>query len=507
LHIAGRRCLSVTALALAGLTVSTALALAQPRASDAAATHGVHIKPKAAEAPRGPLLAVVSIARQRIHVYDETGLVAQAPVSTGMAGYRTPTGVFSVLQKRRYHESNIYSGAPMPFMQRLTWSGVALHAGVLPGFPASHGCIRLPHGFAAELWGMTKLGTRVVVAPDDAPAVAIEDARLPAPRLTPVPLEGDRLQEEAAALAAGPALASAAERSVVDAQDELGPPGVPRLTPWQRANAARAYAARNAATTARAAKLATGAATTRAAEARDALAAQRRAELALHAAGRRRDAAARAALAASRSDAAEHAAQALAAAEDDLAEAQRDADEARLVEAAASQYASEAATAATDAETARGDAAAAVKAVERALEPISILVSKKAGRVYIRQGWVPIHDAPVAFQDAAGPLGTHLYLAMGPAADGGAMRWVAVSLPPSSSASSRSRSRTDGPVPSVPASSSRPETAESVLSRFVLSEETRRFVADRLWMGASLIVSDHGGSETGAYTDFIVLTR
>ena len=90
-------------------------------------------------------LIVVSIPKQRISVYGAGGFTAQSAVSTGTAGFPTPTGVFSVIQKNRYHRSNIYSGAPMPFMQRITWSGVAMHAGVLPGYPASHGCIRLTH--------------------------------------------------------------------------------------------------------------------------------------------------------------------------------------------------------------------------------------------------------------------------------------------------------------------------------------------------------------------------
>ena len=98
-------------------------------------------------------------------VYDNGTPIATAPVSTGMPGHPTPMGVFSVIQKDRYHHSNIYSDAPMPYMQRITWSGVAMHEGVVPGHPASHGCIRLPHEFAQRLWGMTKMGVRVVVTP------------------------------------------------------------------------------------------------------------------------------------------------------------------------------------------------------------------------------------------------------------------------------------------------------------------------------------------------------
>ena len=162
LRVAAGRRLGVAALTLAALMLAAAPGEAEPRAPGAAAPHGGH-KPKAAETPRGPLLAVISIARQRLHLYDGKGLVAQSLVSTGMMGYGTPTGVFSVLQKRRYHESNIYSGAPMPFMQRLTWSGIALHAGVLPGFPASHGCIRLPAKFASKLYQVTGVGTPVLI--------------------------------------------------------------------------------------------------------------------------------------------------------------------------------------------------------------------------------------------------------------------------------------------------------------------------------------------------------
>lgn len=480
---------------------------AEPRGPDTAAPLGTH-KPEAAEAPKGPLLAVVSIARQRIHLYDRNGTVAQSPVSTGMLGYRTPTGVFSVLQKRRYHQSNIYSGAPMPFMQRLTWSGIALHAGVLPGYPASHGCIRLPHHFAAELWGMTKIGMRVVVTPDDAQAIAIEDERLPAPRLMPVPLDDDRLQGQAAGLPNSPTFASVAGQRVADAQGEIGSAGLPRLTPWQRANAASAMALKNVAATARAAKAAAHAAGTKAAGARDAMAALRRAELALAAAELRRNAAVRAVAAASQPPAMERATQVLAAADDRLADARRAAEEARLTEAAAHQEAFEAAIAAAEAEEARQEAAVAVKAVERSLEPISILVSRKAGRIYIRQGWEPIHEAPVRFVGDGSPLGTHLYLATDATADGAALRWLSVSLPAPAPRVARPGEPRGAPVQPAASPGPRQETAAGALARFDLPEATRRFIADRLWVGASLIVTEHGISgETGPGTDFIVLTR
>jgi len=111
----------------------------------------------------GPLYLIISIERQMVHVYSGDRLVGMASVSTGTKGHRTPTGEYPILQKREWHRSNIYSNAPMPFMQRLTWDGIALHAGHNPGYPASHGCIRLPHAFARKLFGLTQIGTLVRV--------------------------------------------------------------------------------------------------------------------------------------------------------------------------------------------------------------------------------------------------------------------------------------------------------------------------------------------------------
>ena len=112
----------------------------------------------------GPMTLVVSLSDQTIRVYRGMKGIASSPISSGMPGYATEAGLFSILEKRRYHRSNIYSGAPMPWMQRLTWSGIALHGGVVPGYPASHGCVRLPLSFAQKLFHITTIGDRVVVA-------------------------------------------------------------------------------------------------------------------------------------------------------------------------------------------------------------------------------------------------------------------------------------------------------------------------------------------------------
>src|SRR5258708_5810407 len=109
---------------------------------------------KEAAKPQGPLVIAISIQQQKLRIYDANGFYAETPISTGMPGHPTPMGVFSIIQKHKLHHSNIYSGAPMPYMQRITWSGVAMHAGVLPGYPASHGCIRMPMPFALKLWNL-----------------------------------------------------------------------------------------------------------------------------------------------------------------------------------------------------------------------------------------------------------------------------------------------------------------------------------------------------------------
>ncbi len=125
-----------------------------------------------------PIMAIVSLRDQQITVYDDKGLIMRAPVSSGQKGRETPAGVFSVLQKDAEHYSNMYDDAYMPHMQRLTWSGIALHGGALPGYPASHGCIRMPYDFAERLFGATKLGIRVIVAPGNAAPVAIDHPAL-----------------------------------------------------------------------------------------------------------------------------------------------------------------------------------------------------------------------------------------------------------------------------------------------------------------------------------------
>jgi L,D-transpeptidase catalytic domain len=124
-------------------------------------------------APLGPVTIIISLTTQRAYAYRNGVPIGVSTISSGKAGHETPTGVFTILQKHVKHKSNLYSNAPMPFMERLTWDGIAMHAGKLPGYPASHGCVRLPYGFASLLYGVTALGLTVVITDDpDVPEIA-----------------------------------------------------------------------------------------------------------------------------------------------------------------------------------------------------------------------------------------------------------------------------------------------------------------------------------------------
>jgi L,D-transpeptidase catalytic domain len=137
--------------------------------------------------PDGPVAVIVSVPDQRVYVYRNGIQIGVSTCSTGKSGHDTPTGVFTILQKEEEHYSSKYDDAPMPNMQRLTWDGVALHAGKLPGYPASHGCVRLPAAFARNLYGITTIGTPVIIAGAHTEPIAVKD---------PGPILGTTLAEE-----------------------------------------------------------------------------------------------------------------------------------------------------------------------------------------------------------------------------------------------------------------------------------------------------------------------
>lgn len=180
--------------------------------------------------PGKPVLAVIGLREQKITVYDSEGAVLQAPVSTGQRGYETPAGIFTILQKNRDHVSNLYEDAEMPFMQRITWSGIALHAGPLPGHRASHGCVRLPYRFAERLFDLTGVGTRIVIVPKKADALSVSHPLLgslqragatasSADAIEGARLEATKARQEADTLALRAQQAAAAARSAEAAKD------------------------------------------------------------------------------------------------------------------------------------------------------------------------------------------------------------------------------------------------------------------------------------------------
>src|SRR5262245_14551668 len=181
--------------ALSTLTTSPADAQARKAARPA--------EPKEATAPRQagePLMAIVSIKSQQVTIYDADGWIFRAPVSTGTKGRETPAGVFAVVEKDRDHRSTLYDDAWMPHMLRITWNGIALHGGPLPGYAASHGCIRMPFGFAERLFDKVRLGTRVIISPNDAEPVDFSHSALFVPNseaLAAAPARAEKLAREA----------------------------------------------------------------------------------------------------------------------------------------------------------------------------------------------------------------------------------------------------------------------------------------------------------------------
>src|SRR5207253_3213417 len=185
----------VTLVAMAALTALTAGAAARP-ARPATALEAI--------APREagePIMAIVSIKSQQVTFYDAGGLILRAPVSTGVTGRETPAGVFAVLEREKDHHSTMYDDAWMPNMQRITWNGIALHGGPLPGYAASHGCVRMPFGFAEKLFDKTRIGMRVIISPNDAAPVEFSHPALFTPNaeaVAPAAAHAETLAREAA---------------------------------------------------------------------------------------------------------------------------------------------------------------------------------------------------------------------------------------------------------------------------------------------------------------------
>ena len=308
-----------------------------------------------------PIMAIVALRSQRITVYDADGWIMRAHVSSGQAGRETPAGIFSVIQKDAEHHSNLYDDAYMPHMQRLTWSGIALHGGPLPGHPASHGCIRLPYDFAAHLFDLTKLGMRVIVAPSDVAPISIAHPALFEPRPDARDAAATRVSEaEEAAKNADQARLAAltASREVAQATMPLRRMRNLRLIEEQRLAVAE-----------------------RSITSADSIEAKEAAE---------------AAKANSTAKIAELDAQ-LAPAEAEL--------QPKINALAAARKA------AVAAEEARVEAEEAAHALARP-EPVSVFISRKTQRLYVRQAFEPIFDIPITIRDTDLPIGTHVFTAL-----------------------------------------------------------------------------------------------
>ncbi|HLG81205.1 MAG TPA: L,D-transpeptidase family protein [Bradyrhizobium sp.] len=415
-----------------------------------------------------PILAIVSLQKQRITVYDAQGWILRAPVSSGQKGRETPSGVFSVIQKQAEHYSNLYDDASMPHMQRLTWSGIALHGGALPGYAASHGCVRMPYEFAEQLFDLTQVGLRVIVAPTDPAPVEIAHPAL----LQPKPGAGAQIVARNAELAEATLKLNQARQAAGTAYREATAALVPvRVAENQKIKADAQLAA---------AETAAASATTD--EARQA---------------------------------AEDAKAKASAAITEL-QTQLDAAKAELqVKADAHSSARDAVSAAEAAQTAAAEAA---RQAARAREPVSVLISRKTQRLYVRQGFEPIFDAPITIADPDRPIGTYVFTATARTGADDNVRWTAVELegpnPQVIATEPRGRMaahgvRNAGPRPAsaddAKATDAEARDAKAALDRITIPQD----VLDRI-PGASprssLIVTDESPSpETSKGTDFVVV--
>jgi hypothetical protein len=387
--VAMRRWSSPAVVTLALMATLTALT------ADAAARQTRRAPPAEATAPREagePIMAIVSIKSQKVTFYDAEGWILRAPVSTGITGRETPAGVFALLEKDKDHHSTMYDDAWMPNMQRITWNGIALHGGPLPGYAASHGCVRMPYGFAEKLFDKTRIGMRVIISPIDAEPVEFSHPALFVPNQAAVaaaPAKAEALAGEATEAAR---MAAEAKKAAVSAMRE---------------------AASVTASFRRLEKL------------------KRRADAALAFAGK--------ALAAAKTDAAKaRAGELQQKANAKAAELASQLDTARADAKSKPDAAAAAKDAAKAAQTRKADTAKAANEAKLALEPVSVYISRATRKLYVRRdthkpapdGGGEVFDAtievPVAIRDPDKPIGTHVFTAM--ARNGSGLRWTAVTI-------------------------------------------------------------------------------
>ena len=433
---------------------------------------------------RTPLIAVVSIRSQRVVVYAGHGKILESPVSTGQSGYETPVGIFSIIQRARDHYSNLYNNAPMPFMQRLTWSGIALHSGDLPGYPASHGCIRMPHGFAARLYGLSKRGMRVLVVRDDMSPVDFDHHAL----FKPGPAQPVPANDQA------PSNLVLSSTRAGDQQDAAAAP--PQS--WRSIAMAKEAAAEITAKKADEARRAADKLIDAAAEVEEELElaedAKARAEARIESATERLlEVEESSAFAQKLRDSKIKAQERLIAAQARI-DAIDAAGKAKIAVAVAARREAKAARLANFAAQSEAKAAGAQMA------PISVFISRKTQRLYVRQAFEPLFESDVTIHNARAPIGTTLFTAMHYTDGGADLRWNALTMYPSAGAHGSQRNR-DGEPTRTSA-----DAAKAALERITIPQDTVDRINELISPGSSLIISDEGMSrETSKGTDFVVL--
>ncbi len=389
-----------------------------------------------------PIMAIVSIKSQKVTFYDTEGWIYRAPVSTGTTGRETPAGVFALIEKDKDHHSSMYDDAWMPNMERITWNGIALHGGPLPGYAASHGCVRMPYDFAEKLFDKTEIGMRVIISPNDAEPVDFADPKLFVPN--------------ADAIKAAPGKAEALSREA------------------EEAARAADEAKKTAATTAR--------------EAATLTASLKKLE------GQKKSADAQLAytdklLAAAKSD------QAKAKAEDLKQKAQaKVADLQTQLDTAKADTKVSAAAAAKDALKAavakKADTARAATEAKLALEPVSVYISRSTQKLYVRRnthkpapdGGGEVFDTseyPVTIRDPDKPIGTHIFTAVAKSDTG--LRWTEVTID-------------DG------------DNAKDALDRVTIPQDVLDRIAPTAMPRSSIIISDEPlSAETNYRTEFVAV--
>jgi hypothetical protein len=440
--MAVRRWVPLAIVTLAAMATMTALT------ADAAARKARPAPTVEATAPRDagePIMAIVSIKSQQVTFYDADGWILRAPVSTGVTGRETPAGVFAVLEKDKDHHSTLYDDAWMPNMQRITWNGIALHGGPLPGYAASHGCVRMPFGFAEKLFEKTWIGMRVIISPENAEPVELSHPALLVPNRE--------------AIAAAPAKAEALAREAAEAArtvDEM--------------KKAAATATRETASLTVSLRKLTGLKTRADAElayADKALAAAKTDEARARAEDLKQKAAAKAADLGTQLDT-----------------AKADAKSKRDAAAAAKDDAKAAATR-------KADTAKAASEAKLALEPASIFISRATQMLYVRRnthkpapdGGGEVFDTsievPVTIREPDRPIGTHVFTAL--ARNDGGLRWTAVTI-------------------------DNADDAKAALDRITIPQEVLERIAPTALPRSSIIISDEPlSAETNYRTEFVAV--